>query len=148
MSNSASSLCCLTTMAPLKPIFSKALFHSRMASVITARYFSGTLRSSQKVIGLTGSDNSVFGSFFSRRQRSIIRTRGERATSSLKSSTDCVIRPMRASARRGTIGSAGKGASEKWWPMNRLRTSGTYFGTVGTGAPGGAPAGGSVMLPA
>ena len=83
VSNSASSGCCLTTIASLKPMRSKALFHSRMASATTPRYFSGTLRSIQKVIGFTGSDNSACGSFFSRRQRSTMRTRGERATSSL-----------------------------------------------------------------
>ena len=69
VSKSASSGCTLTTIAFLKPIFSKALFHSRMPAVIASRYFSGTVRSSQYVIGLTGSESSAAGSFFSRRQR-------------------------------------------------------------------------------
>jgi hypothetical protein len=37
VSKSASSGCCRTTMAFLKPIFSKALFHSRMPAVMVAR---------------------------------------------------------------------------------------------------------------
>jgi hypothetical protein len=47
VSKSASSGCCFTTMASLKPIFSKALFHSKMPLLIDARYFTGMLRSSQ-----------------------------------------------------------------------------------------------------
>ena len=37
VSQSASSGCCLTTSAFLKPIFSKALFHSRMPASTEAR---------------------------------------------------------------------------------------------------------------
>ncbi|MEI2678424.1 MAG: hypothetical protein V9G29_11545 [Burkholderiaceae bacterium] len=48
---------------------------------------SGIVRSSQKVIGLTGSDSAAAGSFFSSRQRLTKRWRGERARSSLKSDT-------------------------------------------------------------
>ena len=56
-------------MAAVKPIFSNALFHSNTADRTVSRYGSGTLRSIQKVMGLTGSDNSAAGSFFSKRQR-------------------------------------------------------------------------------
>ncbi len=47
VSNAASSGCTLTTMAFLKPMRSKALFHSRMPRVIASRYFTGIVRSSQ-----------------------------------------------------------------------------------------------------
>ena len=47
VSKSASSGCTLTTIASLKPMRSKALFHSRMPRVIASRYFSGIERSSQ-----------------------------------------------------------------------------------------------------
>ena len=47
VSKSASSGCTLTSIASLKPIFSKALFHSRMPAVMVSRYFSGMVRSSQ-----------------------------------------------------------------------------------------------------
>ena len=69
VSNSASSGCCSARIASLKPIASKALFHSRTPAVTAARYFSGIVRSSQKVIGRTGSDSAAEGSFFSSRQR-------------------------------------------------------------------------------
>ncbi len=38
-------------------------------------------------MGRTGSDSAAAGSFFSRRQRLMKRSRGERATSSVKSAT-------------------------------------------------------------
>ena len=85
VSQSALSGCTSTCTAFLKPIFSKALFHSSTPAVIGARYFSGIVRSSQKVIGLTGSDIAAAGSFFSRRQRLTKRWRGVRERSSLKS---------------------------------------------------------------
>ena len=47
VSKSASSGCCFTTIASLKPMRSKALFHSSTPAVMLARYFSGMLRSSQ-----------------------------------------------------------------------------------------------------
>ncbi len=68
-SKSASSGCCFTTIAFLKPAFSNALFHSRMPWRIGSRCFSGISLLSQKVIGFTGSETSAPGSFFSRRQR-------------------------------------------------------------------------------
>ncbi len=71
VSKSASSGCVLTTIAFLKPMRSKASFHTRMPLAMASRYFSGIVRSSQKVIGLTGSDSAALGSFFSRRQRLI-----------------------------------------------------------------------------
>ncbi len=83
-----------------------------MPAPIAPRYFSGTLRSIQKVIGLTGSDSAAAGSFFSSRQRVMWRWRGVRARSSLKSSTVLVNRPTRGSALRGVIIVAGIGASE------------------------------------
>jgi hypothetical protein len=66
---SALSGCTCTTIAFRKPMRSKALFHSSTPAVMAARYFSGMVRSSQKVMGLTGSDRAAAGSFFSRRQR-------------------------------------------------------------------------------
>ena len=85
VSQSALSGCTSTRTAFLKPMRSKALFHSSTPAVIGARYFSGIVLSSQKVIGLTGSDSAAAGSFFSRRQRLTKRWRGERARSSVKS---------------------------------------------------------------
>ena len=91
---------------------SKALFHSRMAARTVSRYCSGTLRSIQKVTGLTGSETSAAASFFSSRQRVTMRWRGVCAVSSLKFSTVVVKWPMRASARRAAMGVAGNGDSE------------------------------------
>jgi hypothetical protein len=68
-SDCTSSACCTTRIAPLKPIASNALFHSRTPAATAARYLSGIVRSSRKVIGLTGSDSSACASFFSSRQR-------------------------------------------------------------------------------
>ncbi len=47
VSKSSCSVCCFTTIAFLKPILSKALFHSRMPSATLLRYFSGMFLSSQ-----------------------------------------------------------------------------------------------------
>ena len=47
VSKLASSGYTLTWIAFWKPIFSKALFHSRTPAVMVARYLSGTLRSIQ-----------------------------------------------------------------------------------------------------
>ena len=90
VSQSASSGCTSTRIAFLKPMRSKALFHSSTPAVMAGRYFSGMLRSSQKVIGLTGSDSAAAGSFFSRRQRLTKRWRGVRDRSSVKSITALV----------------------------------------------------------
>ena len=90
VSHSAFSGCSSTRMAFLKPMRSKALFHSSTPAVMGARYFSGMVRSSQYVIGFTGSDSSAAGSFFSRRQRFTKRWRGVRARSSVKSMTALV----------------------------------------------------------
>ena len=59
MSNAESASCCLTTIASLNPIFSNALFHSRMPSRTAGRYFSGTVRSIQNTIGSFGSETSA-----------------------------------------------------------------------------------------
>ncbi|MCU0773310.1 MAG: hypothetical protein MUC74_02055 [Ideonella sp.] len=87
VSQVASSGCTSARIALRKPMRSKALFHSSTPAITLARYFSGTVRSIQKVIGVTGSETSAVGSFFSRRQRWMWRTRGLRARSSVKSST-------------------------------------------------------------
>ncbi len=69
VSKSSCSVCWRTTIAFRKPDFSKALFHSRIPSATAGRYFSGTFRSIQYVIGSFGSDTAAFGSRFSSRQR-------------------------------------------------------------------------------
>ncbi len=56
-------------MASMKPIFSKALFHSRIPSRTYWRYSRGTVRSIQKMIGCLGGDFSASGFVFSRFQR-------------------------------------------------------------------------------
>jgi hypothetical protein len=71
VSQSASSGWIFACTAPLKPMRSKALFHSRTPAITVGRYLSGMLRSSQKTIGRFGSDSGAAGSFFSRRQRSM-----------------------------------------------------------------------------
>jgi hypothetical protein len=67
LSQSASSGCCRATMASLKPMRSKALFHSSTPAMMLGRYRGGMFLSSQNTIGLTGSDSAAAGSFFSRR---------------------------------------------------------------------------------
>ena len=62
-------------MAFLKPIFSNALFHSRMPSSTAGRYFSGTVASMYQMICFLGGESSAFGSTFSSRQRLIWRTK-------------------------------------------------------------------------
>ena len=47
VSKSASSACTSTRIAFLKPIFSKALFHSSTPAVMAGRYLNGTVRSIQ-----------------------------------------------------------------------------------------------------
>jgi hypothetical protein len=111
VSKSASSGWIFATMAFLKPIFSKALFQPSTPRRMASRYFSGMLRSSQKVIGFTGSEISAAGSFFSRRQRLTKRRCGVRARSLEKSATLVVKWPTRGSARRGAIGCAGSSAN-------------------------------------
>ena len=69
VSKSASSGCISTRIASLKPMRSKALFHSSTPAFTVSRYSTGTLRSSQKTIGLTGSESGAAGSFFSSLQR-------------------------------------------------------------------------------
>ena len=51
-------------MASMKPIFSNALFHSRMPSRTYWRYSRGTVRSIQKMIGCLGGDFSAVGLLF------------------------------------------------------------------------------------
>ena len=56
-------------MALRKPIFSNALFHSRMPSSTNGRYSCGTVFSIQKTICFLGGESLAFGSAFSSRQR-------------------------------------------------------------------------------
>ena len=60
----ASSGCTLTTIAFLKPAFSKATFHCKTALLIVSLHSTGVEFSIHHVIGSTGSDNVAFGSFF------------------------------------------------------------------------------------
>ena len=60
-------------MASLKPIFSKALFHSRIPSWTYGRYSSGTLSSMYQTICFLGGESLAPGLAFSSRQRLIIR---------------------------------------------------------------------------
>ncbi len=129
-------------MASLKPAFSKALFHSRMPSVTAWRYFSGTLRSTQKVMGSFGAETAAAGSFFSRRQRLTkwVRSLGE--VSSVKSTREVTKWPTRSSARRGRIGSAGSFAKLYWKVTKKLRGSGEAAGGAGIGTGDGVSGGG------
>ncbi len=79
---------------------------------MASRYFSGIVRSSQKVIGLTGSDNVGAGSFFSRRQRlmlALARRARQVVAEVLRHGVE-VAHPRVGLARR--IGCAGSVASE------------------------------------
>ena len=65
-SQSAESGCILTTIAFLKPAFSKATFHCKTASLIMGRHSLGVEFSIHQTIGFTGSENAAVGSFFLR----------------------------------------------------------------------------------
>ncbi len=69
VSKVASSGWIFTWIASLKPMRSKALFHSSTPSAIAWRYFTGMSLSSQYTMGFTGSESAALGSFFSSRQR-------------------------------------------------------------------------------
>jgi hypothetical protein len=102
----ASSGCCSRRWRCLKPIFSKALFHSRMAGAHGLAVGQRHVAVDPEGDGLDRLDISAAGSFFSSRQRLTWRWRGVRARSSLKSSTVVVNRPTRgsAAARRHRLG--------------------------------------------
>ena len=107
VSKSAFSGCISTRIASLKPMRSKALFHSRMPAFTVSRYFSGMLRSSQNTMGCFGSDSAALGSFFSRRQRFTKYWRGKGAMSLVYSCWRVTKCPTRGSALRVAIGSSG-----------------------------------------
>ena len=67
--------CQRTAIASRKPIFSNALFHSRMPSSTYGRYSCGTVSSTHQTICFFGGESLALGSAFSSRQRLIWRTK-------------------------------------------------------------------------
>ena len=93
----------------LGPRGSNGLFHSSIPSAVVLWYVRAMLRSSQNMIGLTGSDSSTVRSFFIA-PPAIDDAHARRAC---KVVAEVEPRPMRGSARRAGIGMSGRRLSEK-----------------------------------
>ncbi len=93
--------CQRTAIASTKPIFSNALFHSRMPFSTYGRYSIGTVSSMYQTICFLGGESSALGSAFSSRQRLIWRTKLVSGSALLKSFEALRKWPTRSSAIRG-----------------------------------------------
>ena len=87
-------------MASRKPIFSNALFHSRMPSSTNGRNSWGTVSSTYQMICRFGGESFAFGLDFSSRQRLTMRTAFESGSLDPKSLIVLRKKPTRSSACR------------------------------------------------